>query len=377
MAGFPLSRLLRSFYRWRLPYIPVVEGADAGGKLVGFLSREKLNRELSDLERFHRDFEAIPDSVLLKSRPDQEILVIISRSESIPVLLLNGEEAGFWDSPTFLRNAASFKNVTPVTEKKEIVPEVDGQTWLSEMLLEALPWPMYASDLNGNALFFNTAFEKDILPREGLKNSMRLAEAFLKEAVRDILAKHMNEKGPASSVLASIPPLGIIRILNLQRQGSIKGYLLIFHDWGADLRDQSSSLLHSGKDLDTIIEGVEAEIIYSTLLKEGRNISHAAHALRIRRSTLQNKIKRLNIEDRFERAKEGPIKRFRRTKEELERQKKAPTESAMGGLIQGIMEDARQSLKGKKKAPGKPSSVKKSADRKKVIKSKNKKKTSK
>ncbi|PKL32813.1 MAG: hypothetical protein CVV45_10765, partial [Spirochaetae bacterium HGW-Spirochaetae-10] len=50
--------------------------------------------------------------------------------------------------------------------------------------------------------------------------------------------------------------------------------------------------------------------------RTGQNVSHAAKALGVNRSTLQNKILRLDVNERFHRRVEGPVRRIRKKGDE-------------------------------------------------------------
>ncbi|MCB1319343.1 MAG: hypothetical protein KDK34_03765, partial [Leptospiraceae bacterium] len=200
-----------------------------------------------------------------------------------------------------------------------------GREWLGEIILSAIPWPLYCQDLQGNTLFYNRAFERDVLAREKLKNSIRLAEAFLLELTRSALAlayaEDREQESEAGTLTTTSQALDlIIRISYLQKNDRIVGYLYVFQEPGDDnlVPDLINRMVENEEGLEEITDDLEARLIYHMLARHGQNISHTARALRIKRSTLQNKMKRLRLDERFHRQIEGPIRRHRRTREELE-----------------------------------------------------------
>ncbi len=363
-----LPRLLKTFYRTGLPYLPVVsvpgaedaDGASAAGTarliLSGFLSRSRVDRLMADLDRARLEYDHIPDDLLVRDYVPEGALKF--SGPQVPVFDAAGQQLANWDEPQLLKAVAEFrerlksagnephfeKNTRPgldtdaVPENAPIVQDrSDAARWLGELLLAALPYALFATDLQGNTLFYNERFAERILAKGPLKNSIRLAESYFTELTRTLLARSF-ERDPMRELRdrlsAYSTELGLrIRVLNLEDEGRIHGYLYLFHDTGeSELFHELEDRNAQGQGLEDILEDVEGQFIHLMLTKHGQNVSHTAKALKIKRSTLQNKIKRLDIDNKYGRRIEGPIRRRRRTARELERLRKAEEEQKAAGF---------------------------------------------
>ena len=54
-------------------------------------------------------------------------------------------------------------------------------------MLSAIQNPLLAVDLKGHTLFYNEAFENDVLTLGVLKNQIRLAEEYFLEIIRNLI----------------------------------------------------------------------------------------------------------------------------------------------------------------------------------------------
>jgi hypothetical protein len=343
-------RLLKAFYRSGLAYLPVTLSPEAGQRelaLKGFLSRRLLDRLMTDLERAESRTDRIPDELLVTHPLPDDLLASLRRSGPAPVLNENGEQIAAWDEAELLRAVARFREAhgdrTPVdasqagassgaTGKKAAAggrgraEEAGGSRWLGELILAALPSPMLALDLKGATLFYNDRFESSVLRKERLKNSIRLAETYFLELTRALLARSFEEDPQRKfhrALAAHVRELDLfVRVLNLEQDGRITGYLYVFSEPGeGGVNEELLARIAEGAGLETAIDELESVAIRAALEKHGFNVSHAAAYLKIKRSTLQNKIKRLKIEERFGARGKGPIRRNRRTHAERERGK--------------------------------------------------------
>lgn len=348
MSLFP--RLLKAFYRSGLAYLPVTLSPEAGQRelaLKGFLSRPLLDRLMTDLERAESRTDRIPDELLVTHPLPDDLLASLRRSGATPVLNENGEQIAAWDEAELLRAVAKFREahgdrLSPdassagkaagAAGKKAAAggraraDEAGGSRWLGELILAALPSPMLALDLKGATLFYNDRFESAVLRKERLKNSIRLAETYFLELTRALLARSFEEDPQRKfhrALAAHIRELDLfVRVLNLEQDGRITGYLYVFSEPGeGGVNEELLARIAEGAGLEAAIDELESVAIRAALEKHGFNVSHAAAYLKIKRSTLQNKIKRLKIEERFGARSKGPIRRNRRTRADRERTK--------------------------------------------------------
>ncbi|MBR33128.1 MAG: hypothetical protein CMN77_17655 [Spirochaetaceae bacterium] len=312
--------IIRFFYSTSLDHIPLVRDLD--GRLEGYLSRNLLNRELSDLERAQAEYESVPEAWV---RPDidREELLKLSSQCPVPVVNRAGLKKTEWQDTELLRNASELKErkAREEAEAAEVInpePETSDQ-WFARLVLAAIPHPILATDLNGHALFYNEGFQQRVLERDFFHKNLALAESYFLELTRGLLARVYSEgPHPTDLLFASIPELSIsVEITTIHREQQVSGYLYIFQDPElSGIPHEVLSRLERGMSLDEIMEELEAGIIASMLRRNGQNVSHAAQALRINRSTLQNKIKRLKVNERYARKVDGPVRRVRGTRAE-------------------------------------------------------------
>lgn len=380
-----LPRLLKTFYRTGLNCLPVVAASarqDASVlsddlELVGFALRSELDQFMADLDRARGDFDEIPAEILVRDRVPSEAMPGLQNRAEIPVIDLRGEQLANWSEAGFLKALAAFRESrgvpapedakatsaggrraladgrgarnAPMTftaradaggkaagrgaaDSSESFETIRGSgdgagasganRWLGEILLAAMPYALFATDLQGNTLFYNSRFEEAILTKRVLKNSIRLAETFLLELTRTLLARSFEEdplRKQRNALTTYHEDLDVrVRVQNLEQDGRIQGYLYIFLEPGAgELFHELADRIGRGQGLEDVMDDVEGRFIYLMLERHGQNVSHTARALKIKRSTLQNKIKRLRLDERYNRRIEGPVRRHRRTVAEI------------------------------------------------------------
>ena len=354
-----LANLLGEFYACQLPYFPVVEADSSPGKgegkklkggspppsLAGFLTRKSLNLWASDMERLGHNYKHIPKNILSDSVGARELLKLLPSGQSVPVFNTKGAKIAFWTEKQLIqalgqlpeqeKTKADLYAEDPGPKKIQAIPvreesqkqapfshKSENSLWLANLLLEAFPWPLYACDLQGKSLFFNHFFEKRVLKKAKLKNSIKRAEKYFIEIVRDLLAQSFMEdpQRRQSHKILSLYDKFLsqhIYIVNIEERGHVHGYFFVFQE-GEDpgFTAEIKRHLSSGSSLDEIMDEIEGNIIFKALGDKGRNISHTAKALGVKRSTLQNKISRLKIEKRFGYIQERPIRRQTLSKKE-------------------------------------------------------------
>ena len=334
MHHLKLIDLLRVFYSTRSSFLPVVALNGDGNPsdlLEGFLSREKINREMTDLERASRELHAIPPELLIREHFPGDLHSYLETTPEIPVVDMKGREIGFWDREKVLsawtilkkkyEEQAREKPADPVPASPEPTPSHSEGEWLARLILSGIPNPLFASDLDGNTLFYNEAFEERILEDPHFKQSIRLVESYFLEVNRNLLARSLSDgpesHGPGGIRTVWLEEVGLfLRVNDLGNGGRLYGYLYMFQDPGINgAWETAEALLAAGYDLTGLLEEMETHIIVQGLSRHGQNISHTAESLGLRRSTLQNRMKKLKIDERFERPA-GPIRRTRKVEGE-------------------------------------------------------------
>ncbi len=326
MAYVKLTALLRIFYETGLPFLPVTEaGLKGESALLGFLSRRFIDKELADIERSAREYDFIPDRLLIKNELPESLLETVKSGLKIPVYDSLGRRIGEWDSVELLSHWKKLNSSVTPPGPDEPVMEVPGTpandgNWLAEAILSTLDYPILVTDLEGNTLFYNGPYEEIILNHSAFRKNPALAETFFLELNRGLLAQSLtmnHESGyPNQSRMSWIESLQcMMEVKDLYTDGFLNGYIYSFFRTGdTGSLKEVSVWLESGRGLTEIIEDIESHIIYSYLKKFGQNISHAAAALQMSRSTLQSRIKMLSIDEKFQRVVEGPVRRIRKPK---------------------------------------------------------------
>ncbi len=200
-------------------------------------------------------------------------------------------------SPTAWRPSAQASHLS--AGEGEFFSADNGRQWLTGLILEAIPWPLFAADRQGRTLFYNEQFVDQILSRTFFKKSIRLVENYLLKLAGNLLSdpshgeQRSAERHPAFGAWLSQLSLSV-RVIPMGAGAAHSGYLYIFQQ-GEDpaFEAEVSSRLAGGGQLGQIMDEIEAGIIDKVLARQANNISQAAETLGVKRSTLQNKIKRL------------------------------------------------------------------------------------
>ncbi len=333
MSSVRLTKLLRFFFETGLDVIPVVDERTVPDSIIGFLSRKLLDRELADLESTRIDLHRIPERLIILEFGD-ESLHLLESAPRIPVLNLLGEHVANWNQSDLYRAIGYAKDLK--AEQREAESEdsqktsleaageskEDSPTWLARTILSGFPFPVYCCDIEGNSLFYNRDFERRILHSKMLENRIRVAEKYFIEITRDLQARSLSQDQPGSleTLRTIIPELDIIlEIETLYSEGQAIGYLFLFKESLLQrISKEVEGYLDSGLPLQDLLDEMESRIIYHYLERKGHNVSHTAQALGLRRTTLQNRMRRLHIDEKFDLRVDGPIRRNRRTRAELE-----------------------------------------------------------
>ncbi|MCB1172353.1 MAG: hypothetical protein KDK39_02250, partial [Leptospiraceae bacterium] len=331
------AQLLSLFYRHQLPIVPVCSRFDpahpADGRLLGWLLQSKLVAAMSDLEAADQLGPEIPPA-LLSQQAAPHLLERLLQKKEIPVLNLAAQNLGSADASQvrqWMRESARLPLASAEARAATDRPSVysnrggvanrdSGKSWLSALALQNLPWPLFATDMAGVPLFFNRHFEEHILPHPVLGNSIDAARSYFRELLVNLLADTIATQARGEWTCYDAPLNMEIRICALQEQDQIKAYLYTFQ-----AAHQSSAMqswyqrLQLEGNLDAVLEDFEGRLIAHALLEHDLNISHTARALNCKRTTLQHRITRLDLENRFaELQSDQPVPRRRRSRREME-----------------------------------------------------------
>lgn len=330
-----IETIYKHFLITPIQQIPVVNRETS--ELIGLLSKEKILLEMSDLSLSGKTYDSIP-SHLIDNSFHENLIAYFQSNRLIPVLSELGEKIGEWDKPRFLAEfSKSIKKEDPKEkhiEKKQEKSQENQIQWFISLILENFPDPLFATDVEGNSIFYNEKFEKEILTKPSFRNSIVFAERFLRDLNRDLFANFLksnnfeNKSGGESNPFLQtyVKQVDrILRVITLEAKEKTVGFLYQFILPGNKLSfmgDAGMSFpsieeaFHNKLPLEVVLNETEGHYIYYNLKSNQDNISHTAKALGIPRSTLQNRIRQLNIAKKFK--EKGDLKE---TKKEIESEK--------------------------------------------------------
>jgi hypothetical protein len=392
---------IESFYRHFLltpvNHLPVV---DDEKNLVGLLSKEKISHEMADLSSEGHEYQRIPDHILDREI-NESVLFYFQNNRTIPVLNLYSQRVDSWEKPRFLAEVSKLMETAkeePFEEAEEESSSEPNSKLLiykfMELILRNFPDALYATDKEGNTTFYNEKFETTVLSRNIFRDSITIAEKYFKEVSRDLISEYFKSTEDEEGSDSQIPPLItyirnlqlFIKLTTLRADEKVIGFLYHFTD------PRARSMVQKGVSnfpvieeafemelpLAEVLKDVESSYILKTFQKSHENISHTAAALKIPRSTLQNRIKYLGLTELMIRDPEVPIPRTRKDdgrvdeKVELDFPKETTMERKSKSLLVQRAEDLKNSPKEEIVAPETKPDVKepKSISKKKSTKEK-------
>ncbi|TGL10212.1 PAS domain-containing protein [Leptospira levettii] len=340
--------LYRHFLLTRATHIPVISEK---GELVGLLSKERVHRELSDLGKEREDLDQIPLEIL-ETELNESILLYFKETSLIPVIGIDGEKKDNWDKPRFLAAFTKLESkqvrdpkldgIESKLEKKK--ENVDSVQWFMELILSHFPDGLFATDVTGGTIFYNESFERDILTKSLFDDSIETAEKYLHNLNREVLASYLKEhdlslgKEADTNVLTTMLPdlQSQVRIITLKKEKKVVGFLYHFvsSHVGFGVGKTKSEFpdldmaFFSKLPLETVLAEMEAHYIHKSLQRNSQNISHAASELGIPRTTLQNRIRFLNLSERFQNnKKERVVIPRKRSEKQLDSEKQTPSQT--------------------------------------------------
>ncbi len=335
-------------------HFPVV-GED--GSAVGLLSKEKISREMADLESVGIEYEVIPEHLLTYEITDSIVLFFQSH-RTIPVINTFGQRIDTWEKPRLLAECSDLltkKNPPKIESKKETIDihsEESSNKLLiykfMELILRNFPDALFSTDKDGNTTFYNEKFETQILSKHVFRDSITLAEKYFRELNRDLISEYFKSIDVDENSSSSFPILQAyvkninmqVKVVTLKGDDKVLGFLYHLIESNSNSNEKEESIssdfpqiekaFQSGVSLAEILKEVESSYIIKSFKQNHENISHTATALGIPRSTLQNRIKYLDLSDRLARDPETPVPRQRRETQLKSTTKTKPLQETKG-----------------------------------------------
>ncbi len=318
-------------------HFPVV-GED--GSAVGLLSKEKISREMADLESIGIEYEVIPDHLLTYEITDS-IVLFFQTHRTIPVLNIFGQRIDTWEKPRLLAECSDLltKKNPPKQEQKTDsididIPDSSANKLLiykfMELILKSFPDALFSTDKDGNTTFYNEKFETYILSKNIFRDSITIAEKYFRELNRDLISEYFKSIDVDENSSMSLPILQafvkninmIVKIVTLKGDDKVIGFLYHLIESESEHVEKDDHIqsdfpiiekaFQSGVPLSEILKDVESSYILKSFKLNHENISHTASSLGIPRSTLQNRIKYLDLSTKMARDPETPVPRQRK-----------------------------------------------------------------
>jgi transcriptional regulator with PAS, ATPase and Fis domain len=280
--------VVRLFYTNNVPLIPVISKR---GILIGILKKEDLISELSDLERVKKlKIDEFITRLAKKMTLDE--LLPYGGMKEFTVINIFGEPQGAWSrlqlfTASEMPERSGAAATDTAQQKEEQVLE-----WMIYLILEHIPRALYAVNINGKTLFYNSHFE-DLYRRHFKKDvDVEFVEQTLGNGEKNELLsgaksddllffnsdlKMHYEKIP---LLSKRKKVGFLFYCSLA--DDVKGGSLIP---GVDVRSKS---------LDDIMGAVE-RIVLVDLIHNKKDLAAVAKSLKISQKSLNHKVKKHGI----------------------------------------------------------------------------------
>jgi hypothetical protein len=281
--------IVRLFYTHNVPIIPVVSKR---GILLGILKKEDLVSELSDIGR--ADKLKIDEFVtrLAKKFTIDELLPYGGIKE-FTVINLFGEVQGRWPRlQLFIASETPEKAAVSAERETGIQKEEQVLEWMIYLILEHIPRPLYALNIQGKTIFYNSHFE-DLYRRHFRKDvDVDIVEKAIGDSEKNELIS--DKKNDELMFYNTELKLQYEKIPLMSKRKKV-GFLL-FCSRGPD--GPGGSLIPGvdirSKSLDDIM-GAAERLVLVDLLKDKKDLAAAAKTLKITQKSLTHKLKKHGI----------------------------------------------------------------------------------
>ncbi|OHD66502.1 MAG: hypothetical protein A2176_03955 [Spirochaetes bacterium RBG_13_51_14] len=282
--------IVRLFYSRDVPIIPVVSKR---GILIGVLKKEDIVTELSDIERVQK--LRIDDFItrLAKKLTLDEILPYGSIKE-FTVINLFGEEQGRWSRlQLFSASEAPEQSASAAGREADRQKEEQILEWMIYLILEHIPRALYAVNMQGMTIFYNSHFED--LYRRHYKKDVDID--FVEKAIKDPDANELLSGKKSDELMFYNRELGIhYEKIPLMSKRKKVGFLLYCSQ---ETGGKGGSLIPGvdirSKSLADVMEAVE-RLVLVDLLKDKKGLGAAAKSMKISQKSLAHKMKKHGID---------------------------------------------------------------------------------
>ncbi|MBN2161287.1 MAG: hypothetical protein JW807_18010 [Spirochaetes bacterium] len=282
--------VVRLFYTRDVPIIPVVSKR---GILLGILKKEDIISELSDIERGER--LRVDDFITrLAKKLTLDELLPYGEIRQFTVINIFGEEQGTWSRLQLFTACETPERAAPGPDT-EVGRQKEEQVleWMIYLILEHIPRPLYAVNMQGKTIFYNSHFEE--LYRRHFKKDVDID--FVERTIGDGEKNELLSGKKSDELIFFNRDLKVHyeKIPLMSRKKKV-GFLLFC---SRERGDKGSSLIPGvdirSRSLDDIMGAVE-RLVLVDLLKDKKNPAAAAKNLKISQKSLIHKMKKHGID---------------------------------------------------------------------------------
>ena len=293
--------IIRIFYLNSLSILPVVT---ASGLVLGILKKEDVVAELSDIERT-RDMKVDQFiTSLARKMSFDELLPYVGAQREFVTIDLFGEVKGKWSRLDLLSACEAHPKARAAEEDADQQREKQIMEWMIYLILEHIPRALYAVNLKGRTIFYNSRFEELFKARMGVEIDTDFIEESIKNAEKN---EFFSRKKDEREIYFYNTEMNFYyEKVPLISDGKTVGFL-IYCD--RDMNDEPGVVLPGlnigGLSLAQILEAVERGLIVSTLKECAFDIGEVAAELQLSRPALMSRIKKFGITIEEEKSASG------------------------------------------------------------------------
>ncbi len=285
--------VIRIFYKNNVSILPVISRRNI---LIGIVTKEAIVSEMSDIERTNQMKIDKLITKVAKRMTFEELLPFVADCKSFTVINIFGEEQREWKRLDLL-NAVDNSSLSA----KEIKTEVDQQKedqvmeWMIYLILEHLPRPLYAMNERGHTVFYNGHFEELYL---SAMNTDDIDIPFLEKSLND---QDRNdyfypENNKTEMYFYNKDMKFYYEKIPMINKDKKCGYLI----YCSKYLNESMKIFNKNSSEENIpfeerVESIERVIIIDELKKNENDIDKTAQTLKIAKSLLLKRIKKLEI----------------------------------------------------------------------------------
>ncbi len=277
--------VMRHFFVDEVPILPVVSKS---GSLLGILKKDDLVSELSDLERVKKQKTDQLVQKLLKKMTLDDLLPYVTKHREFSVINIFGEHIGKWSRLQLLE--ASESNEKKKLHSSDIEKQKDQEMleWIIYSILEHIPRPLFALNINGKTMFYNGHFEELIVQNLGKDYDIALVEEVFTKPENNDFYYNDNE-----DILFYNQDFNVYYEKIPMKSNEKQIGFLVFCDKESNI---PISALVAKKNLKKQsladrLTSIEKIIISETIKEKNNNIDEAAKALHITKKNLREKAK--------------------------------------------------------------------------------------